>query len=104
MFKILYIDINFIIFLGCFTKRKKRAILQAFLLLINPFTTDLIFLIFYPLEVVFRYRDPQLQVGKKYSDLFNLRPNLFAIFVDLPQIPLSKTVFICVNRKVLKRL
>ena len=91
MFKILYIDINFTIFLGCFTKRKKRAILQAFLLLINPFTTDLIFLIFYPPEVVSRYRDPQLQVGKKY-------------FVDLPQIPLSKTVFICVNRKVLKRL
>ena len=29
---------------------------------------------FHPLEVVRRYRDPQLQVGENYSYLFNLRP------------------------------
>ena len=29
---------------------------------------------FHPLEVVSRYRDPQLQVGENYSHLFNLRP------------------------------
>ena len=33
---------------------------------------QLIYLIFYPLEVVSRYRDPQLQVGKNYSYLLNL--------------------------------
>ena len=34
---------------------------------------------FHPLEVVSRYRDPQLQVGEEnraYSYLFNLRPNI----------------------------
>ena len=30
---------------------------------------------FDPLEVVSRYRDPQIQVGKKYSDVFYMRPN-----------------------------
>ena len=34
------------------------------------------YLNFYPLEVVSRYRDPQLQVGENYSQyLFNLWPN-----------------------------
>ena len=31
---------------------------------------------FHPLEVVSRYRDPQLQVGENYSCLFNLRPTI----------------------------
>ena len=31
---------------------------------------------FHPLEVVSRYRDPQLQVGEKLSLLFNLSPNI----------------------------
>ena len=30
----------------------------------------------YLLEVVSRYRDPQLQVGENYSHLFNLRPHI----------------------------
>ena len=30
---------------------------------------------FHPLEVVPRYRDPQLQVGENYVYLFNLRPD-----------------------------
>ena len=40
------------------------------------FTPDIwlyIWLIFHPLEVVSRWRDPQLQVGENYSDLSNLR-------------------------------
>ena len=32
--------------------------------------------IFHPFEVVSRYRDPQLQVGEKYSYLFNFRANI----------------------------
>ena len=32
---------------------------------------------FTPLDVVTRYRDPQLWVSKNYSYLFNLRPKLF---------------------------
>ena len=31
---------------------------------------------FHQLEVVSRYRDPQLQVGENYSYLFNLRSNM----------------------------
>ena len=31
---------------------------------------------FHPLEVVPRYRDPQLQVGENYSYLVNFRPNI----------------------------
>ena len=31
---------------------------------------------FDPLEVVSRYRDPQLQVGRNYSYVFNLGPNI----------------------------
>ena len=33
-------------------------------------------LMFHPLEVVSRYRDPQLQVGENYSYLFILKPNI----------------------------
>ena len=36
-------------------------------------------LIYHPLEVASRYRDPQLQVGENYSYLFNLRPNILQI-------------------------
>ena len=31
---------------------------------------------FHPLEVVSRYRDPQLQVGENYSYLYNLNQNI----------------------------
>ena len=34
---------------------------------------SLLYLNFHRLEVVSRYRDPQLQVGENYSYLFNLR-------------------------------
>ena len=36
------------------------------------YTAKLIYLYFHPLEVVFRYRDLQLQVAENYSYLFNL--------------------------------
>ena len=38
----------------------------------------IIYLNFHPLEVVSRYRDPQLQVGGNYSYLLNLRDLSFA--------------------------
>ena len=31
---------------------------------------------FLPLEVLSRYRDPQLQIDENYLYLFNLRPNI----------------------------
>ena len=42
----------------------------------NLYPLSYLFLIFHPLEVVSRYRDPQFQVGENYSCLFNLRPNI----------------------------
>ena len=36
----------------------------------------LIYLNFEPLEVVSRYRDPQLQVVENYSYMFNLKPDI----------------------------
>ena len=41
----------------------------------NPYSAKVIYLNFQPLDVVSRYRDPQLQVAENYSHLFNLRPN-----------------------------
>ena len=43
---------------------------------ITPYPAKLIYLNFQPLEVVSRYRDPQLQVVENYTYLFNLRPNM----------------------------
>ena len=37
----------------------------------------LIYFNFQPLEVVYRYSDPQPQVVENYSYLFNLRPNIY---------------------------
>ena len=34
------------------------------------------YLNFHPLEFVFRYRDPQIQVSENYLYLFNLKPNI----------------------------
>ena len=44
-----------------------RKILQG--LRVNPLTAKLFNLNFHPLEVVSRWRDPQLQVSENYSDL-----------------------------------
>ena len=43
---------------------------------VNPYPAKLIYLNFHPLEVVSRYRDPQLRVGEKYSYLFNSSTNI----------------------------
>ena len=48
-----------------------------FLIIINPSSAKLNNLNFHPLEVVCRYRDPQLQVGENYWYLFSLRPNIY---------------------------
>ena len=44
---------------------------------INPLTAKLFNLNFHPLEVVARWRDPQLQVSENYSDLTKWRWTLF---------------------------
>ena len=38
---------------------------------VNPLTAKVFNLNFHPLEVVFRWRDPQLQVSENYSDFTN---------------------------------
>ena len=43
----------------------------------NPFTAKLFNLNFLPLEVVSRWRDPQLQVSENYSDLTKWRSTVF---------------------------
>ena len=43
----------------------------------NPLTAKLFNLNFHPLEVVSRWRDPQLQVSENYSDLTKWRSTLF---------------------------
>ena len=44
---------------------------------INPLTAKLYNLIFHPLEVVCRWRDPQLQVSENYSHLTKWRSTVF---------------------------
>ena len=45
----------------------------------NPYPAKIIHLNFQPLEVVSRYRDPQIQVGENYSYLFNLDTNIYKL-------------------------
>ena len=52
------------------------ALRAFFLPLFNPLPAKSSYINFHPPEVVSRHRDPQLQVGEKYSYLFNLRPNI----------------------------
>ena len=51
--------------------------IQVFYLYFNPSTAKLFGINFHPLEVVSRWRDPQLQVSENYSDLitWELGPN-----------------------------
>ena len=44
---------------------------------LNPLTAKLFNLNFHPLEVVSRWRDPQLQVSENYSDLTLWRSTVF---------------------------
>ena len=55
---------------------QKKKIMLLSDLRVNPYPANLIYLNFRPLEVVSRYRDPQLQVGENYSYLFSLRQNI----------------------------
>ena len=43
---------------------------------VDPYHAKLINLNFHPLEVVSRYRDPQLQVAENYSYMFNLSTHI----------------------------
>ena len=43
----------------------------------NPLTAKLFNLNFHPLEVVSRWRDPQLQACENYSDLTKMEVNCF---------------------------
>ena len=42
----------------------------------NPWSTKLKNLNFHPLEVVPRYREPQLPVGENYANLYNLNHDI----------------------------
>ena len=50
---------------------------QLFQSNLNPLTAKLFNLKFHPLEVVSRWRDPQLQVSENYSDLTKWRSTVF---------------------------
>ena len=56
---------------------KQREIEKAFEMVVYPLTAKLINLNFHPLEVVSRWRDPQLWVSENYSDLTNWRSTVF---------------------------
>ena len=53
-----------------------RPIYIRFQTFSNPLPNKLSYPIFHPLEVVSRYRDPQLQVGENHSYFFNLRQHI----------------------------
>ena len=53
---------------------------QIYPLGVNPSPARVSYLIIHPSEVVFRYRDPQLQVSENYSNLLNLKPNRISKF------------------------
>ena len=48
-----------------------------FTMIFNPLTAKLFNMKFHPLEVVSRWRDPQLQVSENYSDLTKWRSTVF---------------------------
>ena len=47
----------------------KLIIVYGWVVYFNPLTAKLFYFNFHPLEVVSRWRDPQLQVSENYSDL-----------------------------------
>ena len=49
--------------------------------IINPSAAKLFSLNFHPLEIVSRWRDPQLQVSENYSDLKKIEVNCFQILL-----------------------
>ena len=55
--------------------------LQKYHVTINPYPAKVNNFNFQPLEVVSRYRDPQLQVAENYCYLFTLTPNMWNLDV-----------------------
>ena len=67
-------------FLEMLTKRflnRKKSWSAGYTIQLNPLTAKLFNLNFHSLEVVSRWRDPQLQVSENYSDLTKWRSTLF---------------------------
>ena len=55
----------------------KYQMWEIWCIYLNPLTAKLFNLNFHPLEVVSRWRDPQLQVSENYSDLTKWRSSVF---------------------------
>ena len=76
-----YCHINQVIFIltevTIVNKTHQSFWITAILTAINPLTDKFFNLNFYPLEVVSRWRDPQLQVSENYSDLTKWRSTVF---------------------------
>ena len=86
--------------IGVFRTISKKDMIQIILIVISLFNSPCQFvhfasgvltiksmghekIIFYPLEVVSRCRDPQLQVGKKDSHVHNLNQDIYANLLTL---------------------
>ena len=48
---------------------------------VNPYPAELIYLNFYPLEVAYRYRDPQLQMDEKLLIFVQFKRKYLKIFM-----------------------
>ena len=62
---VFHISINYIIIV-LYNLEEEQLFIRFFQ--VDPLTAELFNLNFYPLEVVSRWRDPQLQVSENYSD------------------------------------
>ena len=71
---------------------KKMYDMWVWFSLSNPFPAKLIYLNFHPLEVVSRYRDPQLQVAENYYDLHSKNWKLYFAMENV-----EDPLFICVH-------
>ena len=69
--------------------------------LFNPLTAKLFNMNFHPLEIVSRWRDPQLQVGENYSDLTKWRSTVFKIadWCHILSLTCLKGGTVCANNK-----
>ena len=90
----LFVNVNKIIF-------GYANFVHDILLNLNPLTAKLFNLNCHPLEVVSRWRDPQLQVGANYSDLTKRRSILFKTCWLMSHLSLTylKCGTLCANKK-----